>query len=201
MGAITGGFDDENYSIQDVEFLRSEAAKMYGGINPERWERIREQDFLSLAEEITGQRCLKNSFVRCPFHGQDSTPSFKIYNNDAYCFGCGEFYGHIEIVAKYRDINRFQALVWLEDYYKLPPLADVAVEQIDDQERELKFSEVKGRYIAFVAAEIQKHQNVALAEDYLRYYFEGKGEDSSLTLLTVLGPKAIAEIAKEYGLE
>jgi hypothetical protein len=194
-------FDGDN--ISDIEFSRTEAVKMSGGTNPERWERIREQDFLSLAEEITGQRCLKNSFVRCPFHGTDSTPSFKVYENDAYCFGCNLFFDAIALVAKYQDCNRFKALLWLEDYYKLPPMENVTMEEVgdDDDERELKFSEVKGRYIKFATAEIQKFKNAELAEDYLRYYFEGKQGKSAMPLLAVLGPDVLAEIAKEYGLE
>jgi hypothetical protein len=200
MAAITGGFDDNEY---DVEFLRSEAAKMYGGVNPERWERIREQDFLSIAEEITGQRCLKNSFVRCPFHGADSTPSFKVYENDAYCFGCDMFFDAIALVAKHQDCNRFKALLWLENYYNLPPMADTPAEdeEVDDEERELKFSEVEPRYIKFASAEIQKLKNAELAEEYLRYYFEGKQNDDVMPLLAVLGPDRMAEIAREYGLE
>ncbi len=191
---------DSDLSEHDIAFLRTEASKMYGGINPERWERVREQDFLPLCEEITGQRCLKNSFIRCPFHGADSTPSFKIYDNDAYCWGCSEFYDAVALAAKHLDCGRVKALLWCEDYYKLPPMADVSVD-ISDDERELKFSEVRDRYIKFASSEIRKHKNAELAEEYLRYYFEGKQNSSALPLLAVLGPGAIAEIAKECGLE
>lgn len=188
--------DDHN-----VPFLRSEAAKLYGGVNPERWERIREQEFLAVAEEITGQRCVKNSFVRCPFH-IDNTPSLKVYENDAYCFSCGLYYDAISLVTKYQDTGRFKALLWLEDFYKLPPMANVPIEEvIEDVERELRFTEVKDRYMKFAASDVQRHKNVELAEDYLRYYFEGKQEDSAVPLLVVLGPDIIAEISREHGLE
>src|SRR5271170_4816415 len=93
---------DGDINEHDIAFLRSEANKLYDGINPERWDRVREQDFLPLCEEISGQRSLHNSFIHCPFH-TDRTPSFKIWHNDAYCFSCSSFYGHIEMVAKYRD--------------------------------------------------------------------------------------------------
>ena len=184
----------------DIQFLRSEAIKMYDGVNPERWERIREQDFLQLAEEILGQRVLKNSFARCPFHGQDSTPSFRIYEKDAWCWGCSAFYDCISLVAKYHDFNRFKALLWCEEYFKLPPMDNVARE-VEDDERELKFVEVKPRYMKFAAADIQKQKNVGLAEEYLRYYFEGKVADDVMPLLAVLGHDIIAEISKEHGLE
>lgn len=196
MAAITGGLDD-GYNEFDVEFLRSEATKMYGGINPVRWERIREQDFLQIAEEITGQRCLKNSFVRCPFHGADSTPSFKIYDHDAYCFGCSMYFDAVALVAKHQDCTSFKALLWLENFYDLPPMADVAIEEVvEDEERELKFSEVKQHYIKFASADIQKDKTPALAEQYLKYYFEGKETDSAMPLLAVLGPDKTAEIAR-----
>jgi hypothetical protein len=110
----------------------------------------------------------------------------------------------VGLVARYYDFNRFKALLWCENYFKLPHMEDVARE-VEDDERELKFSEVKPRYIKFASSEIQKHKNVALAEEYLRYYFEGKGnsdaEQDVMPLLAVLGQDIIAEIAKEYGLE
>ncbi len=192
-------------SPQDEEFIRSRSAELYHddkrhGINPERWDRIRQQDFLQIAEEITGQRCLKNSFVRCPFHGSDSTPSFKVYDNDAYCFGCAQFYDAVALVAKHRDIGRVKALAWLEHYYNLPPMEDVAVEP-DEDEHELTFAQVKPAYIRFAAADIQARASVGLAREYLCLYFEGKQEGSSLPLLRVLGPEAILRIAKEHGLE
>jgi hypothetical protein len=188
---------DDDLNENDIAFLRSEAAKLYGGINPERWERVREQDFLPLCEEITGQRCLRNSFIHCPFHGADSTPSFKIYDNDAYCWGCGEKYDAVSLVAKYRDCNRFQALLWCETYFQLPPMESAVIEDIEDEEQELKFSETRGRYIKFASTAIQKSKNPEMAEEYLRYYFEGKQKDDAVPLLQVLGPDIIAELTKE----
>lgn len=192
---------DGDLNANDIEFLRSEAIKLYDGINPERWERVHEQDFLSIAEEILGQRCMKQSFVRCPFHGTDSTPSFRIYNNDAYCWGCSQYFDAVALVAKYHDFNRFKALLWCEEFFKLPPMENVERETIEDDERELKFGEVKERYMKFAASEVQKHKNVELAEEYLRYYFESKQEDSAMLLLQVLGPEKMAELFKEHGLE
>ena len=191
---------ESDINASDIEFLRSEATKLYDGVNPERWERMREQDFLALAEEILGVRCMKNSFVRCPFHGTDSTPSFRIYTNNAWCWGCGLFYDCVSLVAKHYDFNRFKALLWCEKFFNLPPMENVE-RVVEDDERELKFVEVKGRYIKFAATDIQKHKNVGLAEEYLRYYFEGKQADDIMPLLAVLGPEIIAEISKENGLE
>jgi len=172
------------------------------GINPARWERIRQQDFLRIAEEITGQRCLKNTFVRCPFHGSDSTPSFKVYDNDAYCFGCGQFYDAVALVAKHRDTSRAKALAWLEKFFDLPPMGDVALDEDDEGEaRELTFAQAKPAYIRFAAADIRARPDVGLALEYLRYYFEGKQEGDPVPLLAVLGPEGIAKIAKEHGLE
>lgn len=191
------------YEDENIEFARSAASALYGSstqVNPERWDRIREQDFLQIAEEITGQRCLRNSFVRCPFHGSDSTPSFKIYDNDAFCFGCGQFYDAVSMVSKYRDISRVKALAWLEDFFHLPPLGDIPAE-VEDDEREITFSQAKAEYIRRAAKAIRNSGNVRLAVEYLQYYFEGKAESSSFPLLSVLGPEAITKIAKEHGLE
>jgi hypothetical protein len=191
-------------SAVDIEFLRAEAAKLYDGVNPERWERVRDQDFLSLAEEILGCRCMKNSFVRCPFHGTDSTPSFRIYDNNAWCWGCGLYYDNISLVAKYHDFNNFKALLWCEEFFKLPHMENVAYE-VGNEERDLKFSDVRERYIQFAGADVRENKNVELAEGYLGYYFEGKGredgEQDVMPLLAVLGLDIIADISKKLGLE
>lgn len=189
----------------DILFERAAAAELYHlgearGINPLRWDRIREQDFLQVAEEISGQRCLRNSFIHCPFHGSDRTPSFKIYDHDAFCFACDEFFDAVSMVAKYRDCSRTKALFWLEDFFHLPRMDDVAIEP-EDNEREITFEEAKPEYIRFAAKSIQAHPNLTLVREYLQYYFQGKGESSAHPLASVLGPDLVAKIARDNGLE
>lgn len=77
---------------EEIDFQRESIQKLYrsgeGGINPERWERARDEvRFEDVVSELTGER---SGVIRCPFHGRDQHPSFTLYarTNDAYCFGC-----------------------------------------------------------------------------------------------------------------
>jgi hypothetical protein len=188
--------DEEN-----IDFTREAAEELYRfssslRVNPERWERVREQDFLSLAEEITGQRCLNHTKVRCPFHGTDSTPSFQLYEDNAYCFGCELPYDHISLVQKYLDCNKVKALSWCEEFFDLPRLPDVEQEENEEEEEEphpLTFQEVRKAFVNYAVGDIQKVGKALYAEDYLRYYFQGKGtkeeESSAAPLLAALPAK------------
>jgi len=185
---------------ENVDFTREAAEELYRfsssrRVNPERWERVRQQDFLSLAEEVTGQRCLSHTKVRCPFHGTDSTPSFQLYDDDAYCFGCELPYDHISLIQKYLDCNKLKALTWCEEFFDLPRLPDVEPEDDEDEEEAhpLTFQEVRKTFVNYAVGDIQKVGTPRYAEDYLRQYFEGKGtkeeESSAAPLLSVLPPE------------
>jgi hypothetical protein len=49
--------------------------------------------------EFYGIKLNKGGFARCPFHMDDS-PSFKVYDNGFYCFGCLEHGDVIDFVSK-----------------------------------------------------------------------------------------------------
>ena len=78
--------------IEELDFGRESVQRLYltstGGINPERWERARDEvRFEDVVSELTGHR---EHLLHCPFHGRDRRPSFQLYprTNDAFCFGC-----------------------------------------------------------------------------------------------------------------
>lgn len=169
-----------------------------GGVNPLRWDRARELDFISLVEELTGIHCNRHMFISCPFHGRDSHPSFYIYYNDAYCFGCSAAYDCISFTAKHFGYsNKYKALAWLERYYKLPPIGDVTDEDFEPEEVEevtLVLEDLKHPYIVFASKDVQATQDYVLAEDYLRRYYEGLDAEQVLPLARVLGGEACRTI-------
>jgi DNA primase len=166
--------------IEELDFERESVHKLYqsgaNGINPERWERARNDiRFEDVVAELTGHR---DNVIRCPFHGRDRRPSFTLYprHNDAYCFGCppGQmYYDSVTFVSKYMECNRVQALQWLEKTFDLPYMPDV---QLDDEEESgglLTFWDLAEPFILKVSREVQETKDPELAEDYIRIYFTG----------------------------
>lgn len=51
------------------------------------------------AVEFYGMKLNRGGFARCPFHADDS-PSFKVYEDGFYCFGCHEHGDVIDFVSK-----------------------------------------------------------------------------------------------------
>lgn len=49
----------------------------------------------------------------CPFH-KETKPSFVVYENGAYCFGCNKAWGPISFLMEYNNWNYLQAKRWLE---------------------------------------------------------------------------------------
>jgi DNA primase len=57
-------------------------------------------------------------FASCPFH-REHTPSFKVYDNSFYCFGCGESGTVIDFVMKYFRLTNIEAVKKLNEDFKL----------------------------------------------------------------------------------
>lgn len=210
-------------AIEEMDFERESVLKLYqyssGGINPLRWERARDEvHFEDVVSELTGHR---DSVIRCPFHGRDSTPSFHLYSrtNDAFCFGCppGEmYYDSITFVSKYQEISRVQALQWIEKQFNLPKLSDVYEDDEEEQEvGELGFWDLSEPFILRAIKDVHDHKDVELAEDYIRIYFSARTiekaactadkehdeeaplmhSQATLILARVLGKEKVAAIA------
>lgn len=164
--------------IEELDFERESVLKLYrtgiNGINPERWERVRDDiRFEDVVAELTGHR---DSVIRCPFHGRDNTPSFTLYprTNDAYCFGCppGQmYYDAITFVSKYMEVSRVQALQWLEKTFDLPHMVDVRLEDDEEEDELLTFWDLAEPFILQTSREVQETKDPELAEDYIRTYF------------------------------
>jgi len=68
--------------------------------------------------EYYGVSVNNKNFASCPFH-QENTPSFKIYGNNFYCFGCGASGTVIDFVMKYFELTNIGAVKKLSDDFKL----------------------------------------------------------------------------------
>jgi hypothetical protein len=210
--------DEENQlpAIEELDFDRESAQRLYatstGGVNPERWERARDEvRFEDVVSELTGHR---EHLLHCPFHGKDRTPSFQLYprTNDAYCFGCppgSQYYDSIIFASKYLDCNRMQALQWIEKTFGLARLPDTPPEE-EDEPGTLGFWDLSEAFILKAAHDVQESKDPELAEDYIRIYFSSLALEKSakasedpgsaclqaaIGLASVLGKEKVASIA------
>jgi len=104
-----------------------------------------------------GQRN-KHDMYKCPFH-DDSTPSFKVYRNGYYCYGCG-IHGDI--------------FDWLA-FWQKRPLADVLREnRVNPQEEAERKQEYLEREAQYIREKLEKLEAgiVELREQqlHLKYY-------------------------------
>lgn len=60
------------------------------------------------AVEFYGVKLNRGGFARCPFHADDS-PSFKVYEDGFYCFGCHEHGDVIDFVSKLFSLDAKEA--------------------------------------------------------------------------------------------
>ncbi len=213
--------------IEELDFERESVQKLYrtgaNGINPERWERARDDvRFEDVVSELTGHR---DTVIRCPFHGRDLHPSFTLYarTNDAYCFGCPPgkmYYDSIIFVSKYLECSRVQALCWIEKTFDLPYMPGVQLDDDEELGETLTFWDLAEPFILKASRDVQESKDPELAEDYNRRYFTGlatekaakdadkeDNEDpqamhleATLELAKVLGKEQLAAIAnrKEF---
>jgi hypothetical protein len=58
--------------------------------------------------------------MRCPFHGQDSKPSARIYRNQLFkCFACGVAYDVISFYSEYKKVNFRDSCYLLEKQFNV----------------------------------------------------------------------------------
>ena len=72
------------------------------------FEEIRNSVPMSDVAKFYGLQISRSGMACCPFH-DDKTPSFKIYPDHFYCFGCGESGDGTGFVAKLFGISQFVA--------------------------------------------------------------------------------------------
>lgn len=176
-------------------------------IAEERWFRAREE---IVFRDLVGDLLVRSragydsgaKVISCPFHGSDSTPSFQFYdqNNSAFCFGCpppvsNQAYDNISFVAKFFDINKVEALKWIERRYKLPPIADERLEEDEDEsdEHDDLFT-VEDLLPEFMKTAPTLIRTVGDARHLLRAYFSSIKEENPLFLARILGQERLRSI-------
>jgi hypothetical protein len=194
---------DDFESIREI--MKSAIAHDNEGINPDRWQRIRNGAvvFSDIVEMLTGRR---GSMISCPFHGRDRTPSFAIYppaqGNCGYCFGCSTMYDPFRFVAELHGWTKVKALIWIEKTFNLPPLDELYPDDEEEEESEeetvqLGYEDLTEPYIIHARKAVQTAQSLELAEDFMRIYFQAERDQSALLLARVLGRDSLQEIAKK----
>jgi hypothetical protein len=170
---------------EDVDFQKENLATLYRagaarGINPRRKERIEEDiRFDDLASQVLGEGRL-GEFIGCPFHGTDATPSFRIYLDHGFCFGCPPkrgYYDHIRFVKEYLGINWLQALNWIEKKFNLPPLANVALEE-DEEEEEVvvTYDDLTSPFVKKARMDVGRTKDCELAIEYTHILFKSDSQ-------------------------
>jgi CHC2 zinc finger len=186
------------------ELMKAEYARDHGSINPDRWQRIRNGAvvFSEIVELLTGRR---GSMISCPFHGRDRTPSFAIYppskGNCGYCFGCSTMFDAFKFVADIHGWSKVRALQWIEKTFELPPMEGVEDDEEEEESEEeviqLGYEDLTEPFIVHAKKAIQEANNLELAENFMRIYFQAERDQSALLLARVLGRDSLQEIAKK----
>ena len=104
-----------NIITQKVQQNSSTNCKFY---ETDIFNRVKEMLDIRQTLEYYGLPINNNGFAFCPFH-QETTPSFKVYNDSFYCFGCGESGTVIDFVMRYFRVSNIEAVKKLNDDFNL----------------------------------------------------------------------------------
>lgn len=79
------------------------------------------KDSIRMPEAVSfyGLKIRKNGMARCPFH-DDHHPSFKIYERNYHCFGCGRHGDVINFTADYFGLSQVEAARKLIEDFRIP---------------------------------------------------------------------------------
>lgn len=78
-------------------------------------DRINMTDLLSRLDLLPYSGAAEEFQMRCPFHGQDSKPSARIYRNALFkCFACGVAYDIVSFYSEFKKVGLKDACYLLE---------------------------------------------------------------------------------------
>ena len=97
---------------------REKSSINYKNYSTDIFNQIKNMLDIKQALEYYGLSFKNNNFASCPFH-QEKTPSFKVYDDSFYCFGCGESGTIIDFVIIYFGVNNIEAAKKLNDDFRL----------------------------------------------------------------------------------
>lgn len=82
------------------------------------FQRVREIPFREVFREFRGGE-IRHGKAACPFHSE-RTPSFHLYQNGFYCFGCSEAGDAVHFVGKLLNLQPLRAAQLIAERFGLP---------------------------------------------------------------------------------
>jgi DNA primase len=128
----------------------------------------------------------ESGFMICPFHGEDKTPSLKIYegNRGWYCFSCGQGGSVIDFVMKYFNLSLCQTIKKINTDFNLhlPETKEPTLkEQREQSLKRLAEMEEKERQDELKEIDKERYYNlleqVQILNTYLRELAPQKPDD------------------------
>jgi len=97
------------------------------------FQTVKQIPFPDVQQAFNGQQTYRSKII-CPFHNERS-PSFHVYEDSYYCFGCSEHGDSITFVAKLEDLKPLEAARLIAVRFNLP------VDRIPTAEEQRRFNE------------------------------------------------------------
>lgn len=174
---------------------------MPGRITRESIERLTRQihlpDFLSGYMEV--KRSGVHHIARCPFHSE-KTPSFYIYSDHYYCYGCREHGNAIDFEMKKSGKTFVEAVEGLAERFR------VQLEYVEGTESRDDAAIEQRRRLLYIQEEVAKHYHALLlskegmrARAYLQKRGFGLKEIQEWKLGLAIGGSTVAQLAKTKG--
>ena len=108
---------------------------------------VRENVDAREAAKLYGLKLNRSGMALCPFHGE-KTPSFKVYRDHYYCFGCQESGDVISLTMKLTGLDFVHAMDRLAADFGIAPISENGVKSFVDvpYERSAQFHRDTDRF-------------------------------------------------------
>ena len=103
--------------------------------NVDIFQTIKQISFPHVQQAFDGQEICQDKIL-CPFHNE-KTPSFHIYEDGFYCFGCGVYGDSVSFVAQLEDLQPIEAARLIAQRFNL------SIDRAPTVEERQKMNEIK----------------------------------------------------------
>ncbi|MCL2776180.1 MAG: CHC2 zinc finger domain-containing protein [Oscillospiraceae bacterium] len=126
-GTERDGAYEKSYAGQSVcehsdNNIISHKNRKINSFNPDLFIQIKNLLNIKDVLDFYGVQINPKDYALCPFHGE-KTESFKVYDNNFYCYGCGEHGDIITFVMLYFNLTTIEAAVKLNADFNLDLLS------------------------------------------------------------------------------
>lgn len=144
--------------------------------------------------------------MRCPFHGQDSKPSSRVYRNELFkCFACGVAYDVVDFFAEYKRIGKKDACYLLEKEFGVewdgvdrePQINNVHRPALNPMSREIPLADL----VRITEKQIIERKRDLGLQKYAKalYVLDRAEETDDLTMIKSLRQKiGLSDSSKRY---